>query len=52
MTTPARSRDAGHRFPPGVSRHAIRLHFRFPLSLRRAEEMLAGRDIVVRHAPP
>jgi putative transposase len=52
MTTPARSRDAGHRFPPEIISHAIWLSFRFPLSRRMAEEMLAGRDIVVRHAPP
>jgi putative transposase len=52
MTTPARSRNADHRFPPEVIGHAVWLYFRFPLSLRMAEEMLAVRDIVVRQATP
>ena len=49
MTTPARSRYAGHRFPPEVIGHAIWLDFRFPLSLRMVEEMLAARGILVSH---
>jgi putative transposase len=49
MTTSARSRYAGHRFPPEVIGHAIWLYFRFPLSLRMVEEMLAARDILVSH---
>ena len=49
MTTPARSRYAGHRFPPEVISHAIWLYFRFPLSLRMVEEMLAARGILVSH---
>ena len=49
MTTPARSRYAGHRFPPEVISHVIWLYFRFPLSLRMVEEMLAARGIVVSH---
>jgi putative transposase len=49
MTTPARSRYAGHRFPPEVISHAIWLYFRFPLSLRMVEEMLAARGIPVSH---
>ena len=49
MTTPARSRYAGHRFPPEVIGHAIWLYFRFPLSLRMVEEMLAARGILVSH---
>ncbi len=49
MTTPARSRYAGHRFPPEVISHAIWLYFRFPLSLRMVEEMLAARGIIVSH---
>src|ERR671926_1995484 len=40
---------AGHRFPPEVIRHAVWLYFRFPLSLRMVEEMLAARGIVVSH---
>src|SRR5687768_4713238 len=49
MTTPARSRYAGHRFPPEVIGHALWLSFRFPLSLRMVEEMLAARGIIVSH---
>ena len=36
-----------HRFPPSVIAHAVWLYFRFPLSLRLAEEMLLERGIVV-----
>jgi putative transposase len=32
---------AGYRFPPEVISHAVWLYFRFPLSLRMVEEMLA-----------
>ena len=46
---PFRSRYAGHRFPPEVISHAIWLYFRFPLSLRMVEEMLAARGIIVSH---
>ena len=49
MTTPARSRFAGHRFPAEVIGHAIWLYFRFPLGLRMVEEMLAARGILVSH---
>jgi putative transposase len=49
MTTPARSRFAGHRFPAEVISHAIWLYFRFPLGLRMVEEMLAARGILVSH---
>jgi len=31
-----------HRFPPEVISHAVWLYFRFPLSLRMVEEMLAA----------
>jgi len=34
-----------HRFPPDVIRHAIWLYFRFTLSFRDVEEMLAQRGI-------
>src|SRR5215216_2598276 len=40
---------AGHRFPVEVISHAVWLYFRFPLSLRMVEEMLAARGIVVSH---
>lgn len=38
-----------HRFPADVISHAIWLYFRFPLSLRMVEEMLAARGILVSH---
>ena len=50
MTTSARSRYAGHRFPPEVIGHAVWLYFRFQLSLRMVEEMLAARGLLVSHA--
>jgi putative transposase len=50
MTTPAaKSPYAGHRFPPEVISHAVWLYFRFPLSLRMVEEMLAARGLLVSH---
>jgi putative transposase len=36
-----------HRFPPEVISQAVWLYFRFPLSLRMVEEMLAARGICV-----
>lgn len=36
-----------HRFPPQIIAHAVWLYFRFPLSLRLAEEMLLERGIIV-----
>ncbi|GAA4257121.1 IS6 family transposase [Azospirillum formosense] len=40
---------AGYRFPAKVIGYAVDLHFRFPLSLRMVEEMLALRGITVSH---
>ena len=40
---------AGHRFPPEIISQTIWLYFRFPLSLRMVEEMLAARGIIVSH---
>src|SRR4029453_14216182 len=40
---------ARHRFPAEVISHAVWLYFRFPLSLRMVEEMLAARGILVSH---
>jgi hypothetical protein len=40
---------ARHRFPAAVISHAVWLYFRFPLSLRMIEEMLAVRGIDVSH---
>ena len=36
-----------HRFPPEVISHAVWPYFRFPMSLRMVEEMLATRGICV-----
>ena len=49
MTMLPPNRYAGHRFPPAIISRAIWLYFRFPLSLRMVEEMLAARGIVVSH---
>src|SRR6187455_785680 len=49
MTTPVCPRYAGYRFPAEVISHAVWLYFRFPLSLRMVEEMLAARGIIVSH---
>src|SRR3954467_4989179 len=49
MTAPASPSYAGHRFPAEVISHAVWLYFRFPLSLRMVEEMLAARSIIVSH---
>ena len=39
----------GYRFPAEVISYAVWLYFRFPLSLRMVEEMLAVRGIEVSH---
>ncbi len=49
MTRPSKSLYTGHRFPPEVISHAVWLYFRFPLSLRMVEEMLAVRGIIISH---
>ena len=49
MTTPTCPSYAGYRFPGEVISHAVWLYFRFPLSLRMVEEMLAARGIDVSH---
>jgi putative transposase len=38
-----------HRFPAEIISHAVWLYFRFPLSLRMVEDMLAARGIIVTH---
>jgi transposase-like protein len=49
MSSPAaKSPYAGYRFPAEVISQAVWLYFRFPLSLRMVEEMLAARGIIVR----
>ena len=49
MTTASRASYTGHRFPPEIIRHAVWLYFRFPLSLRRVEDLLTARGILVSH---
>src|ERR671926_824495 len=49
MTTPACPSYAGHRFPAAIISHAVWLYFRFPLSLRHVDEILAARGITVSH---
>src|SRR3954453_9507164 len=49
MTANAQSPYAGYRFPGEILSHAVWLYFRFPLSLRMVEEMLAARGIEVSH---
>src|SRR5215208_1849173 len=49
MTSSTKSPYAGYRFPPEVISHAVWLYFRFPLSLRMVDELLAARGITVRH---
>ena len=38
-----------HRFPAEIIAHAVWLYFRFPLSLRMVEDLLAARGIIVTH---
>ena len=50
MTTSSAASAAsykGHRFPAEIIAHAVWLYFRFPLSYRQVEEILAARGIVV-----
>jgi len=49
MTSSTQSLYAGHRFPPELISYTVWLYFRFPLSLRMVEEMLAFRGIEVSH---
>src|SRR5215207_3079996 len=50
MSPPAaKSPYTGYRFPAEVISHAVWLYFRFPLSLRMVEEMLAARGIERQH---
>jgi putative transposase len=49
MITAARSPYAGYRFPAEIISHAVWLYFRFPLSLRMVDELLAAGGILVSH---
>src|ERR1700761_4987801 len=47
MTTPRDPIYAGYRYPAEIISYAVWLYFRFPLSLRMVEEILAPRGISV-----
>ncbi len=47
MTTSQSPIYAGYRYPAEAISYAVCLYFRFPLSLRMVEEMLAARGISV-----
>jgi putative transposase len=49
MTTPDCPSYAGYRFPGEIISYAVWLYFRFPLSLRMVDELLAARGITVSH---
>ncbi|MBB6262321.1 putative transposase [Paenochrobactrum gallinarii] len=49
MTAPHASVYHGHRFPAEIIAEAVWLYFRFPLSFRMVEDMLAYRGIIVTH---
>ncbi len=49
MTTSECPSYAGYRFPAEIISHAVWLYFRFPLSLRMVDELLAARGIIVSH---
>ena len=49
MTEPRASLYHRHRFPSEIIAEAVWLYFRFPLSFRMVEDMLAYRGIIVIH---
>jgi putative transposase len=49
MTIPSSPSYAGYRFPAEIISYAVWLYFRFPLSLRHVDEILATRGITVSH---
>jgi putative transposase len=49
MKSTRHARYARHRFPAEVISHSVWLYFRFPLSLRIVEEMLAARGLLDSH---
>jgi len=46
---PQRRSICGHRFPPEVIAHAAWLYFRFHLSFRDVQDLLAERGVIVSH---
>jgi len=49
MTIPGDPIYAGYRYPPEIICDAVWLYFRYPLSLRMVEELLAACGIEVRY---
>jgi hypothetical protein len=49
MRTPRDPIYGGHRYAAEIISYAVWRYFRFPLSLRMVEEMLAARGISVTH---
>ena len=49
MLKTSKSIYRGYRFPAEVIEHAVWLYFRFLLSLRMVEDLLAARGIIVSH---
>jgi putative transposase len=49
MTEPCSSLYHRHRFPAEIITEAVWLYYRFPLSFRMVEDMLAYRGIIVTH---
>ncbi len=47
MTRPIAASYKGHRFPPEIISHCVWLSFRFALSYRDVEEMLAARGVLL-----
>ena len=47
LTRPVSHRYKRHRFPAEIITHAVWLYFRFPLSLRHVEDLLAERGVEV-----
>lgn len=46
---PSRRAYFRHRFPAQIISHCVRLYFRFSLSFRDIEEMMAGRGVELTH---
>ena len=49
MTASTVPSHAGYRFLAEIISHAVWLPFRFPLSLRMVDDLLAARSILVSH---
>lgn len=49
MRTSACPSYVGYRFPAEIISYAVWLYFRFPLSLRMVDELLAARGVIVSH---